>query len=235
MSAFVPAVRYRCALLDYLLAILLVFVVPIRALWRSRPGHIASATKTTRYITTIGLVSGLLIILAINWLITGRSMQELGLDAPTSTPSIIGFGIAATIFVALFFSSKKKPKPSQIEAMEAVRRDLFPETAKEVRLFLLLSLAVGGGWEILYRGFLLYYLPSTTGLWGAVIIAAFAYGAAHGFKTPKQFGGSIVSALAFTIAYVATENLWWLMLIHTGVMLFGAMASRSLKSAATAS
>ena len=215
-------------MLDHLLAILLLLVIPIRALWRSRPGRTASGTKITRYITTIGMVAGLLALLAISWLMTGRSAQTLGLNAPTSTPSLIGLGVAVTIFIALFLSKNKKPKPSQKEEIEAARRDLFPETPNELKMFLLLSLAVGGGWEILYRGFLLYYLPSTTGLLGAIIIASFAYGAAHGFKTSKQFVGSIVSALVFTIAYVATSNLWWLMLIHIGVMLFGAIASKAI-------
>ncbi|MET3828290.1 membrane protease YdiL (CAAX protease family) [Sphingomonas sp. PvP055] len=215
-------------MLDHLLAILLLLVVPMRALWRSRPGRTASRTKITRYITTIGMVAGLLALLATSWLMTGRSAQALGLNAPTSTPSLIGLGVAIATFNALFLSKNKKPKPSQREEIDAVRRDLFPETPNEVKLFLLLSLAVGGGWEILYRGFLLYYLPARIGLLGAIIIAALAYGAAHGFKTPKQFVGSVVSALAFTIAYVATSNLWWLILLHIGVMLFGAIVSKAI-------
>lgn len=223
-----PTLLYRCALLDHILAILLLIVVPIRALWRSRPGRPASGTKITRYVSTIGLVTGLLALLATSWLMTGRSAQALGLAAPTSTPSLIGLGIAVVIFIALFLGKNKKPKPSQREGIEAAQRDLFPETPQETSLFLVLCLAIGGGWEILYRGFLLYYLPSATGLFGAIIIAAVAYGTAHGFKNPRQFAGSIVSALAFTIAYVATSNLWWLMLIHIGVMLIGAAASKAI-------
>ena len=215
-------------MLDHILAIFLLIVVPIRALWRSRPGRPASGTKITRYISTIGLVTGLLALLATSWLMTGRSAQALGLAAPTSTPSLIGLGIAVVIFTALFLGKNKKPKPSQMGEIEAAKRALFPETPKGTRLFLGLCLAVGGGWEILYRGFLLYYLPSMAGLFGAIIIAAVAYGAAHGFKNGRQFVGSIVSALAFTIAYIATSNLWWLMLIHIGVMLIGAAASTAI-------
>lgn len=222
-------------MLDHLVAILLLLVVPTRALWRSRPGRIASGTKITRYITTIGMVAGLLSLLATSWFIAARSAQALGLDAPTSTSSLIGLGIAVAILTALFLSRNKKATPSQKEQIEAARRELFPETPIEVKLFLLLSLAVGGGWEILYRGFLLYYLPPMIGLWGAIILAALAYGAAHGFKNPKQFAGSIVSALAFTIAYAATSNLWWLMLIHVGVMLLGAIASKAVSDQLEAS
>ena len=172
------------------------------------------------------MVAGLLTLLATSWLMTGRSANALGLDAPMSTPSLIGLGFAVALFVALGLSKGNKSGSSSPD-VESARRDMFPETSGEVRLFLLLSLAVGCGWEILYRGFLLLYLQPRTGLWGAIIIAAFAYGAAHGFKTPKQFAGSIVSALAFTIGYAVTSNLWWLMLLHTGLMLFGALASKA--------
>ena len=215
-------------MLDHLLAILLLFVVPVRALWRSRSGWIASGTKITRYTTTIGMVTGLLALLATSWIMTGRSARALGLGAPTSTPSLVGLGIAVTILAALALSKSKKPTPSQLKEVEVVRRDIFPDSPREAVLFLVVSLAVGGGWEILYRGFLLFYLQSATGLGRAIVIASFAYGAAHRFKAFKQLAGSIVSALAFTIAYAATSNLWWLMLIHIGVMLFGAMASKTV-------
>lgn len=213
---------------DHLLAFLLLVVVPLRALWRSRPGRSASDTKTSRYLKTIGMVAVLLALLATSWLETHRSAQALGLDAPISTPALIGLGIAAAIFVALFLSRNRKPKPSQMADIEAARRGLYPETPYEMKLFLLLSLAVGGGWEILYRGFLMYYLPPKVGIVGAVLIAALAYGAAHGFRSPKQFMSSVASALAFTTAYVATVNLWWLMLIHTGAMILGAVASKAI-------
>ncbi|MEG8052677.1 hypothetical protein QP185_04470 [Sphingomonas aerolata] len=57
---------------------------------------------------------------------------------------MIGLGVAIATFIALFLSKTKKNKPSQREEIEAVQRDLFPETPNELKLFLLLSLAVGG-------------------------------------------------------------------------------------------
>lgn len=84
----------------------------------------------------------MLALLTTSWLMTGRSAQALGLNTPTSTPSLIGLGVAIATFIALFLSKGKKPKQSQREEIEAVRRDLFPETPNEMKLFLLLSLAV---------------------------------------------------------------------------------------------
>ena len=221
------AFRYGSAVLDHILAIVLLLVIPIRALWRSRAGRIASGTKITRYITTIGMVVGMLAFLAADWRMTGRSASALGLDAPTSTPALIGLGIAAALLAALMLGSGKQPAPAQSD-VDAARRELLPETPGEMRLFPLVCLAAGCGWEILYRGFLLLYLQPVTGLWGAVILASSAYGAAHGFKGVQPFAASILSALAFTIGYVATASLWWLMLLHTSLMILGALTSRAL-------
>ena len=168
----------------------------------------------------------MLALLVANWLMKGRSAHALGLDAPTSTPALVGLGLAIVLLAALGLSRGVQSRPLRPE-VEAARRALFPDTPGETCLFLLVTLAAGGGWEILYRGFLLFYLPPATGVWGAIVIAAFAYGAAHGFKAAKQFAASVMSALAFTIGYAVTANLWWLMVLHTGLMLLGALASRA--------
>jgi membrane protease YdiL (CAAX protease family) len=81
--------------------------------------------------------------------------------------------------------------------------------------------------QLLYRGFLMLVLTP-----GAVILAALAYGAGHGYKSRGQFAGSIVSAFLFTIGYVLTGSLWWLMLLHMGLPLFGLISSSRARKAA---
>jgi membrane protease YdiL (CAAX protease family) len=75
----------------------------------------------------------------------------------------------------------------------------------------------GVAWEVLFRGYLLWALTPRVGIVGAVFVASVAYGVAHGYKSPRQFTSSLVSALLFTIAYALTHSLWWLMLIHGGL------------------
>jgi membrane protease YdiL (CAAX protease family) len=70
------------------------------------------------------------------------------------------------------------------------------------------------GWEILYRGFLLWFLSPYIGIAGAICLASFAYGLARGYQGRRQLVGSIASAFAFTVAFAITRSLWWLMLLH---------------------
>jgi membrane protease YdiL (CAAX protease family) len=79
------------------------------------------------------------------------------------------------------------------------------------------------GWELLYRGFLLMLLTPVTGAATAIILAALAYGIGHGYEKPSQLIGSIVSAFLFTLAFYYTQSLWWLILLHIGLPLFGAI------------
>ncbi len=172
------------------------------------------------------MVGGLLFILMADWAAAGRAATALGLGAPTATPALIGLGVAAALLAVVGLGMRRKSTSTRAD-VEQARRELLPETSREVRLFLLLTAAVGFGWEVLYRGFLLFYLQPRIGLAGAVVAAALAYGAAHGFKSRGQFAGSIAAALAFTIGYAATWNLWWLILLHTGLPLLSLSAARS--------
>jgi len=204
-------------LLDMILAFLLLIVLPARALWRSQTRS-SDTPRSRKYTVTILMVAGLLTILCIDWWIAGRSADALGLGLPTTTPALVGLGVSAgllALFRFLIWYKREAPAPEA----ERAARQLLPQTASEIRMFVAFSLAVGLGWEVLYRGFLLFYLPLHVGLVAAVIISAIAYGVGHGFKNLGQFAGSIVAALAFAIGYALTASLWWLAILHVGLPL----------------
>jgi membrane protease YdiL (CAAX protease family) len=200
-----------------ILAFLLLIALPARALLRNQTKP-SDTPRSRKYTVTILMVAGLVTILWIDWWIAGRSADALGLGLPTTTPALIGLGVSAGLlglFRILIWYKRGAPAPEA----ERTARELLPQTASEFRMFVVFSLAVGLGWEVLYRGFLLFYLPLHVGLVAAVIISAIAYGVGHGFKNFGQFAGSIVAALAFAIGYALTANLWWLAILHVGLPL----------------
>lgn len=217
-------------MLDHILAILLLVILPARALWRSRDKHSSSGSKATRYLTTIGIAVGLLVLLAIDWIVMGREITTLGLGVPVTTAAHIGIGITAVALLVLGVAVRRKPKPLK-EDVASAQQELLPETPTEVRIFFLFAVVIGFAWEVLYRGFLLFYLTPHIGLAGAVCVASITYGAAHGYKTLIQFIGSIVAAFAFTIGYAITANLWWLVILHTALPLLSILAMKAKPSA----
>ena len=79
------------------------------------------------------------------------------------------------------------------------------------------TLVISVAWEVLYRGYLMWMLAPRIRAMFALIVAAAAYGVAHGYQNPKLFAGSLISALIFTTAYAVSHSLWWLVLIHAGL------------------
>lgn len=217
-------------MLDYILVAILVVVLPARALWRSRKSHRPQETKATRYATTIGLVVGLLSLLAVNWVVSGRNLAMLGLGPPVTLAALTGLALAMALLVFMSLLVRRKAATASPDA-ERLRREQLPDTPTEIRLFVVMAFSAGIGWEILYRGFLLFYLEPVIGAPAAVAVAAAAYGAAHGFKDWRQFMASMIAALAFVVGYMLTQSLWWLMLLHTGLPLLALLSRSSAPSA----
>ena len=212
--------------MDAFLAVCLLLLVPAWTLWRTyRAKDCPPEARLARYWRAIALAAGLTLILAVDWLLARRSVGLLGLSFPPPLAGWIGLLIAAVVLAALLVSMRRPRKAGNPDA-ERDALALLPQTTNEQRVFILFSLVVGFGWEVLFRGFLLWFLTPLVGTVGAVVIAATAYGLAHGYKSPRQLIGSLIAALLFTVGYVLTVSLWWLIVIHTALPLLGAAAAR---------
>ena len=203
------------------LGLLLLIALPVRALLPPRPGA-RKRTMSERYVRTSIEIALLLAALLLVAFLTGMTARDLGLGWPPPRDGLIGLGIAALILggvaaAVLLMAPSKSPREQ--EAMSEL-----PQGPREMRQFLLFGLAAGIGWELLYRGFLLWWLTPLIGLIGAVVAASIAYGLAHGWKSWGQGLGSIGSAFLFSIGYAATGSLWWLIAIHTGLPLVALLA-----------
>ena len=115
-----------------------------------------------------------------------------------------------------------RPRRGSAREQEAIAE--LPQSRDETLAYLAFTPFAGFGWEILYRGFLLWWLTPLVGIVGAVVIASFAYGLAHGWKNRTRGLGSILSAFLFTIGYAVTGSLWWLIAVHSVLPLIGLLA-----------
>lgn len=219
--------------LDYILLAALLLVLPAEALWntvarRDKPPRALGS----RLLRSLRVIAVLLALLVAIWWRDERPAAWLGLDAPISTAGLMGLAFAVALVSALIFASvSRKPNARDIDA--AAVSGMMPSTQSETRLFILFGVAAGVGWELLYRGFLLWALTPWIGMVGAVIVAAIAYALGHGSRDTKSLIGSVISSFLFTIGFAATGSLWWLILIHAALPLIGLLAMRSLQPART--
>lgn len=222
-------------MIEYILAILLICIMPARAMYKSMRGKHDGSSRFRTYIQSSAIIVGLLVLLCYAWLHAARTLGQLGLDIPLSERGMVGLAIAAFLLVALTvvraIAKRKRQEPNDVKAKERLAKsELLPRTSPELALFLAFVTLAGCGWELLYRGFLIWFLAPHIGMIGAVCLAALAYGMAHGYKNRAQFIASLASAFAFTIGFVLTSSLWWLMLLHTAAGVAGGFHSYRLAS-----
>jgi len=213
--------------LDFLLASMLLIGMPVYAILRGLSTRHPPVDKLRRYRRSIASISILLMILLVDWVITARGLTQLGLAAPTSHAAIGGFVVAVLVAIVLFFylASITKSNVEKATRPDDQAHNILPESRDELRLFVVFTIMAGFGWEVLYRGFLLFWLSPMIGLAPAVAASSTAYGLCHGYKTMTQTVGSLVSSLLFTTGYATTGNLWWLIILHIALPLLSVLAT----------
>lgn len=222
-------------MIETILAVLLIVILPARALYRSLRGGKAPVSRPRRYLVSCAIIVGLLVLLGYAWWHAARAPALLGLGLPLSEGGMIGLAIAVAFFLVLAVVEAVMQHKGRAANEAKARKKLagnamLPRNRRELMLFLGFALLAGCGWELLYRGFLMWFLIPHVGAIGAVCIAALAYGVSHGYKNRMQFLGSVAAAFAFTLAFVLTGSLWWLMLIHTVAAVVGGFGSYRLAS-----
>jgi uncharacterized protein len=150
-------------------------------------------------------------------LLRGKRLADIGLKRPESWTRtlIIGIGLAAIVFVAIYLSEKA-----------GFRRDLskFKDVQGnlEVTLYGVLYAFIGAGFyeEFTFRGFLMQGLAMLFGgnrrAWlGACILQGALFGAAHAYQNP--LGIVITGTLGISmglLVFALGRNLWAVIIGH---------------------
>ena len=94
---------------------------------------------------------------------------------------------------------------------------MLPHNRRDYRHFIAVSLTAGVVEEIVYRGFVLWYLSLLMPLWGAVIVSSVAFGLGHSYQ--GAIGGLRCGlvGLAIAIFYVVTGSIWLPIIAHAAL------------------
>lgn len=203
--------------IEFALTAWLVLGLPALAWWQHvRKGTRPERTRRAGLQFNVAMIATMLGVMALLAWGLGWSPADLGFDLPLSRAGEIGLVIALALIAAtrMIDAVWKRRHPEAAHRARAQFDVMLPRTAADLHWLAAFTLVAGTGWEILYRGFLLWVLSPLIGVVGAVCVAATAYGLAHAFKSRKQVLGTLVLSFAFTLAFVFTHSLWWLMLVH---------------------
>ncbi len=214
--------------LDHVLVVLITVVLPLHDLlfWyprllRAGPEGVARARRHA-YTESIVVEWTLVGATAAWWAYSGRAWPQLGVAAPHGWWFWGGAALAAAL-IAFFtwqrISISRKGETDEVATEELLRqidniRPLLPHSRGEMFGFGAVSFTAGVCEEVLFRGFLIWYLLQLIPLIPALITAGLLFGMAHAYQGPRGVIQTAVVGLGMAVLYKVTGSLWIPMALH---------------------
>ncbi len=180
-------------------------------------------------VTTWGLTAGVLAL----WADRGRPWAGLRLGLGTPLQSAAGLVLAAA-YLGLALAQRRAllaqpDRLARVFARFGAIEPLLPHTSGERGGFALVSVTAGVCEEILFRGFVMWYVSVWTGPVLAVLISSILFGFAHLYLSPRDALRTGVAGLLFGLVVLAAGSLWPAILIHAAAdLISGDLGYRSL-------
>lgn len=228
--------------LDHLVTIVLVAGLPLYAV-RSLPGEKARieagepGARTRMYWGTCRMQWVLTAVLLGGWWYAARLWAELGFSIQLT----LGFWIVLAVVVglcvavAVHYTAALRTQESRTKSRASFGRTaiLLPHDRRELRPYLVLAVTAGTCEEVLYRGFLIWYIvqftgTTTIGLIAAVAISSIAFGVGHLYQGPASAGKITGFAAVAATLYVISGSLWIVMALHVFVDIAGGLLAVAL-------
>ena len=231
---------------DHILVAILFIVTPVLSVtdYRKLKSQLNAGKSTARlflYRSWIAWSWGLTLAVVALWLVYKRSIPQLGFGLETGRGFWIGLaitvvvcGLAAVQAIGLRRDPEKlRAAASQVERVQA----MIPRTSQEAREFSALSITAGICEEILYRGYLMFYITSTMaieGMWLAALLSSLAFGLVHAYQGPKGVLKTGLIGLAMAGLYLLTGSIWLLIVLHAVIDLVSGSIGRAVIEACEA-
>lgn len=212
--------------IDHIIAAILIIALPLYAYWefsrllaQVRAGVAGARLRAYRLTMAVewGLAGGVLVV----WLLSGRSLETLGLGTGLSVRWWIGAALTLlgiTVLVVQAVSAKRSRESlSEVRAHFGELEAMLPHTAAEARTFGAVSVTAGVCEELLYRGFLIAYLEPAAGIWFAVILSSTVFGVGHYYQGTKGIVKTGIVGLVMAGLYQLTGSLWAPIILHASI------------------
>lgn len=162
---------------------------------------------------------GFVAVLALMWIHYGRPLADLRLTAPAGWRLIASVVLVALMLAFVAYQLKSVLRLSA-ERRAAARPKLarvdfiLPHTRRDHRWFLALSLTAGICEELLYRGYLVWFLTPWLGLAGAYVGVIVLFGVGHLYQGRNGATRATAAGAAMTGFVALTGWLIPAMIIH---------------------
>ncbi len=215
------------SLLDHIFVLVFAVIYPIagfigfrRLLTKMTSGmpvnrnHLYLSTITWHWILfTLGLIA---------WTSSARPWGVLGFTFELNVRFLIAAAltIAGIAFLVAQVRGVATASQKDLDRVKSGFGALFllvPRNGSELARFNVLSVTAGLVEEILWRGFLIWYLGQFMPVWAAAIISAIGFGVAHGYQGLANIPRVTLVGAVFAGLFVLTGSLWLPIILHAAV------------------
>lgn len=210
--------------IDHVLFIVLALLFPIRAsTFGYRRLRLASPEEQPRvrlslYRQAVVLQWGLSAVAVAVWIVQRRLWATLGLE-PVLSAGLLGVSLGLAVIV-LVVQRQRQAALASDEALAQIRsrmghlERMLPSSPEELRWFYRLSVTAGVCEELLYRGYMMWYLAHWTGLFQAAGIASLIFGVGHAYQGWRGVLGTTLLGAFLAGVFIVTGSLYAPMLVH---------------------
>lgn len=209
---------------DHLFILVLLVVQPIHGarsyrafVERAKAGRAGVIRR--EYHLTMLIEWAALAVMSVGWFLLDRPAAALGMVAPAGVGFMIGAGLVVLMCALLLLSHRQvlnlatEDRSKQLDSMGDLVH-ILPRTSADLRSFNALSVTAGVVEEILYRGFVIWYLLHAMPLWAAVIVSSVLFALAHSYQGLSGAVKTGVVGLAMAGLYVLTGSIWLPIVAH---------------------
>lgn len=178
-------------------------------------------------------------ILIAHWLSTGRLIVGLGL-VPAPTYGALGISVGLALMIVILVVQWRRPE-NRDSAFDRVRERLkhvealLPHTPGERKLFSVLAITAGICEELLFRGFMIWYLQHWMGLIQAALLSSLLFGIGHAYQGLRGILTTGLVGAFMAAVYLFSGSIYLCMLIHALMDLYAGFVGYAAmrRSAAT--
>lgn len=191
-----------------------------RLLTRLRRG--VPVNRIGMYRNTLIAQWSMALILSYHWSVSGRTPDQLGLhvtlDAAFFTCAVVVL-ICVGVLMAQFISVLRSDQSTIDNLSQKFGRLalIVPHNQRELRIFYAVSVTAGIVEELLWRGYLMWYLTQYFSVGTAAIIVTLGFGLAHGYQGLRNIPKITLVGGAFTGLYLMTGSIWLSMFLHIAI------------------
>lgn len=183
-------------------------------------GH--SPERLKLYLQTI---AGQWLLLGIGlalWSSHDRGFSGLGFSFVVDSGFAVAAAIAITAIAFLVAQGRavRKASPDELRDVTKALGDmghLLPRTRRELHRFYLVGTTAGICEEILWRGFLLWYLQLLMPMWAAVLLATLWFGTAHAYQGIEFIPRVTLVGAVLMMLFLLTNSLLIPVIVHIAV------------------